>query len=145
MKLTEILNKKVDYTVIKATNDTFKTRATIGDREITFTANSTDDGGDDDWEISFSEMQPGRLTTFDRTGSGNELEVFSMVKDSIIEFISRQQPQVMVFTADKSEGNEKNNRANLYARLIAKFKVPGYAVEREKLGQTSEIFRIVRQ
>lgn len=146
MKLTEILNKKVDYEVVKSTSDTFKTRATIGDREIVFTAYPVEDGeGTESWEITFGEKLKNGMTTFDQTGSGNELEVFSMVKDSIMEFINIYSPQTITFTADKDNNGAKNNRAELYSKLISKFKAPNYEVDRKSLGQGADIFRIVRK
>lgn len=139
MKLTEILNKKVDYEVVRATNSVFHTRATIGDRVINFGAIDEEDY----WELSFGEKTKDGKVTYKQTNSGNELEVFSMVKDSILEFITRYNPAVMELTADKSEGQEVNTRANLYGRLINKFKLPGYTVNRESKNGT-DVFRIVK-
>lgn len=139
MKLTEILNKKVDYEVERASGTLFHTRAEIGGRIINFAAVEEAFG---EWELSFGEMTATRAT-YAKTGSGNELEVFAMVKDSILEFISRNAPDVMYFTADKEGKKEKNNRAELYDRLIKRFKIPGYKYSREK-GDLHDRFLFVK-
>jgi hypothetical protein len=134
MLVQEILDKKIKYDVVKQNSTLFITRSTIGGRVITFTALIDDDSAGC-WEIAFSENQIDALPhhrTFGTTGSGNELEVFSMVKDSILEFVSRYNPVKFYFTADKPvERGGSNNRANLYDRLIKRFKIDGYSNDRE--------------
>lgn len=130
MKLNEILNKKIDYEVVRADNGVFHTRAEIGGRIINFSAISSDH--DDNWEIQFNEKNAKeKQPTYARSGSGKELEVFSMVKDSIMELISRYHPATMYFTADKE--HEGDNRANAYERLIKRFKIPGYSYQRQEV------------
>lgn len=127
MLLNEILNKKIEYEVDEESEDAFMTSALIGGRMIEFYADKFDDGK---WTLSFGEAKGGKVTT-ELTGSGSELEVFSMVKDSIVEFVKKYKPTIMSFTAAKNDKSDiKNNRGDLYDRLIKKFKIPGYKASR---------------
>lgn len=129
MKLNELLNSKVRYEVIEDSSYTFATRAKIGDRYIVFYAG--DQSGEGRWEIEFKEAKTDKLmgkSTFDLTGSGNELEVFAMVKDSIKELIATRKPEQIGFIADKADGS---SRAQMYERLLKKFTPPGYEFERK--------------
>jgi len=135
--LGELLNRKVEYTVDRESNTSFQTSANIGDRTIKFSAWVTDEP--DAWEILFSERNDKISGTYSATGSGNELEVFSMVKDSILELISKYSPAKITFTADK----EGNKRASVYDKLLKRFKVPGYTHSRVD-GSGFEEFVIVR-
>lgn len=127
MKITELLNSKVQYEIIEDQDYVFATRAKIGDRLITFYAGCEEDDGV--WEIEFKESTiAGKGSTFDLTGSGNELEVFSMIKDSIKELIAKHNPEKIVFIADKSKGSTK--RADMYARLLKRFNPSGYVFDR---------------
>ena len=142
MKLNEILNKKVDYEVVKATSTLFQTRAEINGRTINFGAVAGYGDMDDTWEIQFAEKVEGGKPTYKKTGSGKELEVFSFIKDSITEFVSRYHPEKMDFTADK-EGHD-DNRADTYERLLKRFKIPGYEFERENHDGAS-VFSITKK
>lgn len=129
MLINEILSKKVDYTVTRASDERFIAKAEIGGRNITFEAEKPYGEDDDVWEVEFSErgdhLQFGK--TFKKTGSGNQLEVFAMVKDCMSEFIERYKPTKIEFTAEKDGDND--NRANLYKKLLDKFNTHGYKVE----------------
>jgi hypothetical protein len=129
MLLSEILNRKIDYKITNATRRDFNTEAIIGNRKIMFDADS-DNGLS--WEVSFLEkdLKSTSSRSYDVTGSGNELEVFSMVKDSILELIKKYDPNEISFNASKKEGNA--TRANLYDRLIKRFKIPGYSYRRDE-------------
>jgi len=138
MKLNELLNKKVDYEVQINTHEDFVAVATIGGRNITFKAEYRDTT--DDWLINFAEVDE-KKRAYGKTGSGNELEVFAMVKDCILEVIKLRKPRQLRFSASIENG--KDNRASLYRKLLDRFKVPGYEVNTKKSGE-SETFRIVR-
>jgi hypothetical protein len=118
MKLNEILDKKVDYEVVKSSSSVFHTRAEINGRIINFGAVEEGPG---EWEIEFNEKADGKIT-YAATGSGGELEVFAMVKASTEEFVQRYKPRVMMFTSDK----DGTGRSKLYDKLAKKFKIPGY-------------------
>lgn len=140
MLLNEILDDKVDYKVIEDSDDIFGTSASIGGRTIQFFAEKYEPGK---WTLSFGELKGRKLTT-DKTGNGSELAVFSMVKDSILEFVEKYDPKLMHFTAAKEAFKEKNNRGSLYARLINRFKIPGYKFEYTK-GQYGDFFKLEKE
>lgn len=134
--ITEVFNSDVPGKVIKSTNTHFVTRATIGDRDIKFTAV----GESGEWEIGFVEHSAKASNTFSKTGSGNELQVFSFVIESIKLFLSQYSPDAAVFTSDKSDVN----RSALYAKMAKRIKVPGYKVIQEPAAGSYDLFKIVR-
>lgn len=144
--IVEVLNTKVPYEVEHAGAEQFSTSAKIGGRLITFYA-STGDGEPGVWEIEFDERiektdNSPRKTTYKQTGSGSELQVFSMIKDSIIELVTRYEPEVIMFTADK-EG-ENDTRAMLYARLLKRFNLPEYKTDVHQSSRKTE-FTLTRR
>jgi len=120
MLLSEILNSRVKYTVTKETAKIFATRAEIGGRDIQFLAVND---GDQGWSIDFAEVdiKDGKDLghKYGRTQSGSELQVFSMIIDSLKEFESRYHPTMITFTADKD--GDSDTRAKLYRRLADKY------------------------
>ncbi len=136
MKITEVFNSDVKGRVVKRTNSSFITRATIGNRDIKFQAV----GHEADWEVDFIE-QSSKGDTFSKSGSGNELQVFSFVIESLQLFISMYAPDQVAFTSDKSDGN----RSKLYARMAKRVSIPGYHVEHSDRGPAGyDIFKIIR-
>lgn len=111
-ELLEALNTSVDYKIVRAAPRFFRTRATIGNRDIVFTA---DTQGSDLWEVDFKEVSD-TDSTFQATGSGNELQVFAMVETSLKEFVARYAPDKIMFSA--KEENSKNTREKVYTRLM---------------------------
>src|ERR1700674_4536579 len=106
VKLTEILDKKVDYKINKQTYKEFQASGMIGDREISFYAHKNIDG-DNTWHITFLEIieKNGKtLGTYAATKSGHELEVFSMIKDCMLDLIKHAKPDAMLFSANKDAG-----------------------------------------
>lgn len=119
--LFEVFNTDVPGKLVKRTADTFITKAWIGNREIKFTAY----GNHDEWEIIFTEKTPTGGYTFKKTGSGNELQVFSFVLESLKLFIEMYSPGTITFTSDASD----ENRTGLYTMMSRKVKIPGYKVK----------------
>jgi len=136
MKLNEILNRKVDYEVTSKTDVLFRAKAEIGNREIIFEAKYDKQGKF--WDIGFKERNDDGIT-YDTSGSGNEFEVFAMVKDCITEMIAHYKPDTLIFSADM--GGDYDTRADVYERLMKKFKVPGYTVTRKdkSLGKVHKV------
>jgi hypothetical protein len=132
MLIQELLNSKVDYEVTKQNASTFKTLAQIGDRWITFIATKEDE---DVWDLAFYESENWNAPlTSAKTGSGDELKVFSMVMASIKEFLDRYSPNTVIFTADKDDGSE--TRAKLYGRIASKY-LKGFTGEKFDHGKTT--------
>lgn len=68
----------------------------------------------DAWKIEFSRNQ-----THNVTGSGDAIKIFSTVIAMAGEFIQAMKPNMLGFTADKSDANM--SRTKLYDRLISRF------------------------
>lgn len=139
MLIQELLNSKVAYDVIKDNATTFRTVAKIGDRLITFTAFKEDEN---EWDIAFYESEDiHSAVTYRKTGSGDELKVFSMVIASFKEFMDRYSPEIITFTADKD--GESDTRAKLYARMAAKY-LKGWKADSTDHGNTTH-FRYTKE
>lgn len=142
MKLDEILNRKVQQEVVRDNDDMYMTKAKIGDRLIHFSA-ELDDPDEDEWAIVFWQTNlNGNNMKFDATGAGSELEVFSMVKDAMLDFVKKRNPKKIHFSAAKNKGEE--SRSSLYDRLVKKFKLPNYEFEKET-GENDDYFYLIRQ
>ncbi len=128
MKILEVIDSPVNSQVVANTADRFVTRAQFGDQSIDFTA-SKDIGKDNSWFVKFNptDVKSSKWsgsTEFKKTGQGNELQIFSFVKQSMNQLIQQHQPSSIGFTADRSEGN----RASLYQRMVDRWsKEHGYA------------------
>lgn len=147
MLLVELFDSKIDYKVEVASAHKFMTSATIEDREIIFVSEIEDQGRYGmEATIEFGEMKPGRdgkkRITYDLTGSGGEMKVFSMVGQSVKEMVNRYQPDMILFTADK-DGKETSKRADVYEKLLKKF-APEYEAMRKDAGQ-SILFQLVKK
>jgi hypothetical protein len=147
LSLEEALDTKVDYEVIKISTDVFSARAEIGDRMIVFTAESYESVEPGTWEVDFSERPTLKTKViklgqkYAKTDSGEEFKVFSFVLAAMREFAERYAPEKIIFTSAKSD----ENRTSLYARMLKKFKLPGYeAAEVRNIGQADQ-FEIVRK
>jgi hypothetical protein len=66
------------------------------------------------WEMAFGEKRPGKPSSLEVTGSGDEFKVFATVIKITKEFMEKYDIDTLSFTADKSEGN----RAKLYHRMV---------------------------
>lgn len=134
MLLNELLDRAIPYKVVVSSADKFVTAADIGGREIAVRCSKTVYQYNTLWFVEFAQVD-GNKTTFKATGSGNELQVFSVVVSSIKELVSRYEPDMIRFTASKSEGEIGDTRASLYARLAQRFKMPDYDLIRKEQGE----------
>lgn len=140
MRIAEILDKKVAYEVVVDTKAEFQTKARIGDRMIVFDAELNEE---DDWGVLFWQTTlEGKSMRFEVTKGGNELEVFSMVRDSLTQFVEERKPATIRFSADKSRGS---SRSDLYDRLLKRFKIPGYEHHKRDDGTLDDYFILTRQ
>lgn len=137
--ITESFDSNVHGKLIKATNNVFSTRAKIGNRDIVFSATSYNPTGDNIWEIEFVEKGI-HGSTHGKSGSGNELQVFSFVIESTELLIAKYKPSEIQFTSHKADGN----RSSLYTRLVKRIKIPGYHVADIESGIHDDLYRIVR-
>jgi hypothetical protein len=131
MLLNELFQAKTDIKVVKQTSTHFYTSSKIKKREIQFYAVENDSGMVGEWDVSFGEVQPGRKhATAMMTGSGGELEVLSMVKDSIMMLIEHYHPKAIHFTADKGD----RSRAAVYERMLKRLLPAPWKFEKKDIG-----------
>lgn len=103
-----------------------------GDRiVITFSKESTSA-----WSVEFT-----RGERISQTGTGDSPRVFATVLAAIQQFVKKQEPNMLVFTAVKSEAysvpKRNDSRIKLYDRMIQRFApAQGYQVEKRDLDQT---------
>lgn len=98
---------------------------------ITFSKESTSA-----WSVEFT-----RGERISQTGTGDSPRVFATVLAAIQEFVKKQEPNMLVFTAVKSEAysvpKRSDSRIKLYDRMIQRFApAQGYQVEKRDLDQT---------
>jgi len=137
--LIESFDSNVQGKLVRATNDSFTTKADIGNRTIVFNASSFKQDEKDIWEIEFTEKTSGNIT-YGKTGSGNQMQVFSFVIDSLKELISRYSPDQIIFGSHK----EDNNRTSLYKRMATKIKLSGYHLADIESDSYTDKFIIVK-
>lgn len=144
MQLQELLNTKIDYKIIADTHVEFSAKAAVGDREIIVEIIRDEYADDDTWQLAFKESKDHgefRTSTYSATGSGKEFEVFAFVKDVVFDFIKKKNPYLIIFTAEKEQGD--STRADLYDRLAKRLVVSGYRRHRES-GDYRDFFSFVR-
>jgi GNAT superfamily N-acetyltransferase len=70
--------------------------------------------GDNEWQVEFY-----RDNSQEVTGQGDAQRIFATVLAAIQKFVKKYQPDVIKFSAEKS--NNSDSRSNLYDRLVARF------------------------
>jgi hypothetical protein len=127
MKLQELMDREIKYTIERDTDKTFMVKAVIENREILFSAAvhsaGEESGGHPYVYIEFSELRmstradgeiyPRRV--YDKTGNGGEMQVLSFISSMIKKTLAKFNPDMIRFGAEK-EGS-KDNRADLYKKL----------------------------
>lgn len=138
--IVEAFTSQVPFNVVRATNELFTTKATIGERDIVFNAQGNEEGtqGAVVWEVDFYEKTPGNMT-FGKTGSGGEMQVFSFVIDSLKELAARYHPDTIRFSSHKAD----ENRTKLYQRMLGKIAPSlGYQLTDVESSGSDDIFVI---
>lgn len=159
MKLDEILDKPAEFKVIRDDEESFTAKFMAGDREIVFAASNEDPGEGDEgggWLVDFGEIRnvkrkmpgPGQSEykqeiNYSKTGSGNELEVFSTIKAILQKLIKERKPATVGFSASKED--DSDNRARLYARLLKKNLPSGWKIDKEDAGHGTTFFTMIRE
>ena len=70
--------------------------------------------GDNEWQVEFY-----RDNSQEVTGQGDAQRIFATVLAAIQEFVKKYQPDVLKFSAEKS--NDSDSRSSLYDRLVSRF------------------------
>lgn len=141
-ELAEAFDSTVQSQITAQTPQQFQTVAKIGDRVIIFNAVKEEH---ESWGVSFIEKSKkarditdwippkSDRETYKVTGSGNQMQVFSFVIQSIQKFLSLYHPNRMVFTALK-----EGNRAVLYGKLLSRVKLSGYKLNAEATRENND-------
>ena len=144
MRLQEILNEVLDSDVeVRVHEDSASTyfmSADIKGRTIQLQA---DRSRNKKWYVDFWQIEKnarGVMTgqTHELTGSGGELQVFSVVKRALEHIIEKRKPVELKFEAEN-----KTTRANLYEKFLKRWNFPGYTYER-KVGPHKDTFVLTR-
>jgi hypothetical protein len=144
-EITESFDSKIRGRLIQSTPNLFIVRATIGDRDIDFTASrmslslDVESETDNAWEIMFYERKDGDISTR-KSGSGNEMQVFAFILDAINELITRYSPDEMLFSATKTE----QSRIGLYNKMIKRIKIPGYTGQMTHSDKSANQYSIIK-
>jgi hypothetical protein len=139
-EIDESFNSRHEKQVVKSTPNGTTVKANIGGREIVFMVHIS--VGMDNKKtamIEFSEKTDGgKYATYDKTGSGSEMQVFSFVIDCVRDAIIDFDPDKIDFTAVKADGN----RGRLYKKLASK--IPGYKLQDVQDGRYEELYTFVK-
>ena len=143
MIISEILNKSPDYKIVKDVRDYYTAESIIDGRKIVVSIELDDDSSL--WEVVFyeetDESEDIRVSRkFNLTKNGSEFKVFALVKEIVTNFIKSRKPKMIGFSANKGEGREK-----LYQKLINKFNVSGYTVDKTNFEKSQSIFFTLTQ
>lgn len=147
MKLTEILDRGVQFEVEHNTKDLYVARFTIGKRQILFYANS--DGDENEWNIVFGEVKypddESRSADLDygKTGSGKEFKVFATLKNILEKFIRTKHPKAIKFSAEKTDGA---NRSRIYAKMFQRNLPSGWKLEKhDDMNDSTVFFQMIKE
>lgn len=139
MLITELFAGNTKYEITKQTAKEFRTVTTIGNRDIVFYAEITEDEEDEDKrivaDVEFFETKAGEghkessAKDYGVTNSGDPIKVFDSVGLALKEMIKHYKPWKIYFTAEKDKsGSDK--RAKLYERMLKKY-LPTYQLDKK--------------
>lgn len=117
-------------------NDSYDALATLDDGTH-LTVNFNKEYGDEGvpyWHVEFW-----RNNSLDVTGEGDAHRIFATVLNAMQEFIQRERPKRIVFTATKDveDGQNPESRAKLYQSLVKRYaRAWGFKSEVENVGPT---------
>ncbi len=136
--LQELLNTPIDYRVVRASSSSFKTRATIGKRDILFTAHKNDnEDGLNSWTVEFEQISTSasgkKEQTFRKTNGGKPFRVFSMIKQSIEELLHRYSPEEICFSAELDDDGD-DTRPEVYKSMLARWLRDFELVDEDDIG-----------
>lgn len=147
MKLTEILDRGVQFEVEHNTKDLYVARFAIGKRQILFYANS--DGDENEWNIVFGEVKypddesRSADLNYGKTGSGKEFKVFATLKNILEKFIRTKHPKAIKFSAEKTDGA---NRSRIYAKMFQRNLPSGWKLEKhDDMNDSTVFFQMIKE
>lgn len=118
MKLTELFDKfDLSKANTFASSDEYVVNTIIGDNRIEFGATKSPARNTNRWNIDFHSSDSDEYRTYSMTNAGNQFEVMQFVMTCVRNFIEKYDPDVIIFSASKTE----KSRVNVYDRLIKRF------------------------
>ena len=114
--LTEAFNQPYPLTWNKSEHGDYDALARLPDgTNLSILFNNE---GDEEWQVEFY-----RNNSLEVTGEGDAQRVFATVLTAIQQFIQKEHPWRIVFSASKLvlRGQDKNSRASLYNSLVARY------------------------
>ena len=123
MRLNEIFDKALPWEWDKNPSDTNMVAFfQVDDAEYNVEFDSSMEG---QWGFDFGRSESNNSPVSEITGTGNQYAVFATVVDIVKEFISQNDPNHIVFSADRNEPS----RIKLYNRMLKMFPKDKYDVK----------------
>lgn len=139
--IVESFDTSVKRTSSRTTSTGSTVSARIGNRNIVYMAHIlTGFENEKIAMVEFFEKDINNTTSsYDITGSGNQMQVFSFVIDCVKDTIIDFDPDEIKFTAVKSDGN----RGRLYTKIASR--IPGYVLKNIDQGSIEELYTFVKK
>ena len=136
--VTELFNNKVDWKWKMTTSDEYEGNFMMGDitYDVGFTVMTP--GA---WELVFTANSDVKVTgAFNKENDGGALQVFATVAEMTVDFLKREQPKILSFSATKSSAT----RVSLYRRMAKKLASSfGYTVRERDDGDELWFFLVL--
>lgn len=127
--INELFNAPTRKLVVADNNEEFKTQAAIGGRVIVFTAKyvpymRSGDIWGNGWAITFYE-RAAHGNDVGLTGNGKEFDVLSFIKASMVDLLTKHDPNNITFDA---AATKNGSRVGTYDRMVQRFLSTKYDV-----------------
>lgn len=127
MKLLELFEPNSKSKVGSNSAEMYEESKQIGDFTISFQARNE---GRNQWEVFFIAIDKEGNSSWEPTGSGDEVKVFSFVVNAMRNFIKARDPRRFNFSSKKVEGS----RASLYRKFVERFLKDKYIAQEYEIG-----------
>lgn len=136
MVLQELFTSKPSYKVLKDNKEHIEWVAEIGGRTISIDADYCEDSNVAAyWEVMFAEIING-ANSYRMTGNGSAPQVIALVKEFIIDLVSRPDVKTIMFSA------EGDSRISAYKAMLKRLVPIGWRADSTGLSSGKTIFKI---
>jgi hypothetical protein len=114
--ITEAFNQPYSFKWEAGEHGDYDALATLGDG--TYLSIMFNNEGDNEWQVEFHRNNSQAVT-----GEGDAQRIFATVLTAIQQFIQKQHPDTIIFSASKDveQGQSSESRAKLYDRLVQRY------------------------